>query len=38
VGYFAPVGETKPRTRKPLSEIVFGSGWNQPPSFDLSGS
>jgi nitroreductase len=36
LGYIAPPGEIAPRKRKPLSEIVFGTGWNQPPGFDLA--
>lgn len=35
LGYLAPHTEMRPRTRKPLNEIVFGAGWNQPPGFDV---
>lgn len=35
LGYLAPNTEVRKRTRKPLSEIVFGAGWNQPPGFEV---
>lgn len=35
LGYLAPHTEARQRTRKPLSELVFGAGWNQPPSFPV---
>ena len=25
--------EEEPRQRKPLQELVYGAGWNQPPGF-----
>jgi nitroreductase len=35
LGYLAPPAEIAPRKRKPLNEIVFGAGWDQPPGFAL---